>query len=391
MDICFLPAWFFDIENNGGGLFFKEQAIAMQSVVDNCSIFYPALGFSYLSNGKWENQTSEEISTFKYQGFCFPKRMAPLRFLYDLQIIKAFSLFLTTRNGRLPDLIHAHSLWGGYAALLLKNKWGIPFVYTEHLGKWTDTHYSPPSYQLEQLCAIMGKANLVTAVSNTLAQRMSVYCSGEAPILVTPNMVDTDFFTPLTGDKKTQPNTFRIISIGDPWYTKGLDILIEAVGLAQQQTDARLQLTLVDNIPKRKQLYPLIEKYPLAKQVQFTGRLERNDLRDLLQRQDVLVSASRRESFGLTMVEAMACGVPVIATKTAGALDIVNSENGILVDTNNIQAIAKSILALVHQPSTYSPLELAAYANNKYGKQAFCNNWKMHYEKILEDCKSVRL
>jgi glycosyltransferase involved in cell wall biosynthesis len=390
MDICFLPAWFYDIENKGGGLFFREQAIAIQSVAERCSIFYPALGFSYLGKENWEEQTSEGITIFKYQGFCFPKRITRLQFFYNYKIRKAFSLFLASRNGRLPDLIHAHSLWGAYAALVIKKEWGIPFVYTEHLGKWTDATYSLPPHQLQQLLAIVETANLVTAVSNTLAQRMRKICSNES-ILVTPNMVDTDFFTPLVSYDDKQPNTtFHIISIGDPWHTKGLDLLIEAVGIAQQQTKVRLLLTLVDKIPKRQHLYPLIKKHQLENQVKFAGRLERDALRDLLQQQDVLVSASRRESFGLTMVEAMACGVPVVATKTAGALDIINSENSILVDTNDSQALADGILALLQLPNSYPPQELAAYAHRKYGRQAFCERWLNHYETILEESKSRR-
>ncbi|WP_020539072.1 glycosyltransferase [Lewinella cohaerens] len=389
MDICFLPAWFYDIENKGGGLFFREQAIAIQSVAERCSIFYPALGFSYLGKENWEEQTSEEVTTFKYQGFCFPKRLTNLQFLYNYKIKKAFSLFLASRKGRLPDLIHAHSLWGAYAALIIKREWGIPFVYTEHLGKWTAATYSLPRHQLQQLLAIVKTANLVTAVSNTLAQRMRGICSTES-ILVTPNMVDTDFFTPLASTDDKQPYTFHIISIGDPWYTKGLDLLIEAVGIAQQQTKVRLQLTLVDNIPKRQQLYPLIKKHQLENQVKFAGRLERDVLRGLLQQQDVLVSASRRESFGLTMIEAMACGVPVIATKTAGALDIIQPKNGTLIDINNSHALADGILALLRRPNSSPPQELAAYAHHKYGRQAFCERWLHHYETILGERKSTR-
>lgn len=386
MDICFLPAWFYDIDGKGGGLFFREQAIAIRAVVDTASIFYPALGLPYLGKENWEEKTLEGITIFKYQGFCFPKRIAILQFIYASQIRKAFSFFLATRNGRLPDLIHSHSLWGAYAALVIKKEWGIPFVYTEHLGKWTNIDYFPPRYQLKQLQVICENANLVTAVSNTLAQRMVEFC-GVAPVLVTPNMVDTNFFSPLDDNKKKRPNTFSIISIGDPWHTKGLDILIEALGIAQQQTNVKLKLTLVDEIPKRQQLYPIIEKYQLKEQIEFTGRLERIQLKALLQQQDVLVSASRRESFGLTMIEALACGVPVVATKTAGALDIVNSENGILVDLNNSQALANGLLLLLNQPNKYSPQQLAAYVHHKYSIQSFCKNWEKHYNMILLDQK----
>ncbi|PSR11905.1 MAG: hypothetical protein C7N36_14150 [Bacteroidetes bacterium] len=257
MDICFLPAWFYDIRGEGGGLFFQEQALAMQAVVEKVSVFYPALEPRYWGPEKWSLTQTHQVAVFKYQGFSFPKRITPLLCYYRRQIATSFAIFLQYREGKLPDLIHAHSLWGAYAALVIKEKWGIPFVYTEHLSKWTATDYNLPRRHLHLLKHIQQRADLVTAVSRRLADKINEACQTQTT-LVTPNMVDTDFFT-LPATKNNKPKVFHLISIGDPWHKKGLDILLEAVGIAQRQTPTQLKLTLVDRIPDRPPLLALIQ------------------------------------------------------------------------------------------------------------------------------------
>lgn len=382
MDICFLPAWYYNIDGKGAGIFFAEQARAIQEFAESVSIFYPALGPQYLGKSDWQLQHSKGLAIFKYQGFCFPKRIASLLFWYKRQTEKAFTLFLANRDQQLPDLIHAHSLWGAYAALLIKEQWGIPFVYTEHLGKWAQAAYQLPSYQLRPLLNIGAAASSVTAVSSALAQQIDAFL-GKKITLITPNLVDTTVFHPAES-RSLNPRQLKLISIGDPWYTKGLDVLIQAMGKAQQRTEVKLKLTIVDKVPGREHLNPFIQQYHLEDSIQFTGRLDRHTLRNLLQTQDVLVSASRMESFGITMIEGLACGLPVLATHTAGAQDIVQPFCGSLVPPGDAEQLARGILDMIDQLPHYDNERLAEYARTTYGKRAFNTRWQLIYSTILQ-------
>lgn len=381
MDICFLPAWYYDITGTGAGIFFKEQAQAAQDYAKSASIFYPALGPQYLGKEEWQLQKEQQLPTFKYQGFGFPKRITPLLFWYNKKVRKAFTLFLANRQQQIPDLIHAHSLWAAYAALVIKERWNIPFVYTEHLGKWTQQEYELPAYQLKVLKLLKEEASLITAVSQQLAQKIDDFFQ-QTLTKVTPNLVNDELFFPLATSSNST-DTFSLIAIGDPWYTKGLDVLIEAVGKAQRKTTKRLLLTLVDKIPGKEQLFPIINKYQLEEQVKFTGQLDRQALAKLLQQQNALVSASRVESFGITMVEALACGIPVIATKTAGSVDILQPFCGSIVPQEDAEGLANGIITCIKNVHSYDKQRLTEYAKSTYGKAAFNHRWQQHYQAVL--------
>lgn len=386
MRICFLPAWFYDMQGRGGGNFFLEQASALHADPQlSVDIFYPALAPKYSLFASTNRRFENGLSITKYQQWSVPKRYTSIRSYYVYTIRQAFKQYLALNNGRKPDLIHAHSFWGAFAAMVIRRDWQIPFIYTEHLSSWSIAGRAIPKRYQRLLPTLLREAVQTTAVSSTLASQLS-RSSNNMPVHTIHNMVDTSFFSPPKA-KKRQTNTIHLISIGDPWQAKGLDILIEAVGKAQSKTAQRLILTLVDKIPQREPLHRLIAKYSLEEQVVFTGRISRTSVRDLLHQQDVLVSASRQESFGITMIEALASGIPVIATQTAGATDIITPETGLLVPIASADNLAEEIINIakgtVHFDTTY----LQQYAHQAFGKSSFVSTWSAHYQKAIDKVK----
>lgn len=377
MHICFLPAWYYDLNNEGGGLFFKEQALALQASGLQIDMYYCDLRPKYWNKKAYQWVNDDGLEVFKYQSFAFPKRGALFLSYWKKEVLRGFALYLQ-KHHETPDIIHAQSLWGAYAALAIKEQYGIPFIYTEHLGRWTT---QTPSARIQQTLKQVTSASIYnSAVSSTLAQCISSYANN-AKVYTTPNMVDTHFFTPPLSPYHN--DAFKLISIGDPWYTKGLDILIEAIGIAQAQTDTIITLSLADKIPKQADLMPLIQQYKLEKKIHFLGFLSRQAIKETLQQHDLLVSASRTESFGLSMIEALACGTPIIATRTAGGLDIANEQRGYLVDRENPTALANAILKMIKNKKQFMAQNLHQEAKQAYGHAAFCARWTGIYEQLL--------
>jgi glycosyltransferase involved in cell wall biosynthesis len=383
VDLCFLPAWFYDADGHGGGLFFREQALALQPVSERLDLFYPALHPRYLRNRRFHVREVDGLQEYIYQAPTLPKR-GPFLLHYRREVHKGFRAYLSARGGRPPMLIHAHSFWAAYAASIIKQAFGIPYIYTEHLGRWSTAapHFGRTYRTL--LPRVIQTASIVTAVSTMLASNLEkVY--PQKGIAVTPNMVDTTFFSPSNSRSSQTRKPLRLISIGDPWHTKGIDIILRAMKLLKQQDLTGPNLTLVDKFPQRAQLAPLISQLGLQDQVSFVGRLARPALRELLQQQDILLSASRRESFGLTMAEALACGIPVIATRTAGGLDMVTPAVGLLVDIEEPVQLAEAIRKMAAKLDHYNPQELATYVKTQYGVGSFQKRWLAHYQSILKN------
>ncbi|MCA1614634.1 MAG: glycosyltransferase family 4 protein [Acidobacteria bacterium] len=98
----------------------------------------------------------------------------------------------------------------------------------------------------------------------------------------------------------------------------------------------------------RERVSGVVEEWKLSGRVRFLGRLDEDELPRLLASLDLLVSASRSEAFGLAMVEALACGVPVVATATEGAREVVeDGADGLLVPVGDVNALAAAVVSLL--------------------------------------------
>lgn len=345
--VLFLPGWYANLRGQGGGAFFREQAAVLRNRGWDVRILYADLRPIYSPRSVMRFDIDAGVPVLRYQTWAPPKLGRLTIRYWQHCYLQAFAQYRAKWGS--PELIHAHSYLGGLAAAAIRRKHGIPYLLTEHLGKLTQPPELLPRRIRRAICWAYSSADGLYGVSRALANSMAAFTS-QTITGVLPNMVDTDFFHPGLTEKK-ENDDFLLCSIGDPWHRKGLDVLIEAVGLAQRETSRTLRLILADKIPGRSALSPLIRRWSLQQQIEFIGQVSKSAIRELLSCSDVCVSASRYESFGVTMIESLACGTPVIATRTAGGREIVREgENGFLVDIGNADQLAKAVLRiLAHQ------------------------------------------
>jgi len=145
-------------------------------------------------------------------------------------------------------------------------------------------------------------------------------------------------------NRREQGGTSRyILCIAYLGEWKGIDVLLEA-SKPLLLSDGSLNLVLVGDGPQRERLENLAVSLGIRKQTQFLGRKDPTDIVTLLQGCEVFVLPSREESFGLVLIEAMACKRPVVATAVGGIPEIVeNEKSGILVEPDNPAALGLAL------------------------------------------------
>jgi glycosyltransferase involved in cell wall biosynthesis len=132
----------------------------------------------------------------------------------------------------------------------------------------------------------------------------------------------------------------RVLALGRLVEKKGFDVLLEALALVARAAK-QLDVTIAGDGPQRAALEARARTLPDNIAVHFVGW--RDEVATLFKRSDLFVLPSRDEPFGIVVLEAMAAGVPIIATQTAGPLEILNADTAVLVPIGDVQALALAI------------------------------------------------
>jgi glycosyltransferase involved in cell wall biosynthesis len=175
-----------------------------------------------------------------------------------------------------------------------------------------------------------------------------------------------------------------ILNVGELFPRKGQDILLKAFAQVHQTVPARLVIvgTLIERT--HQDLLNLASSLGIGDHVAFLGRQE-NPFQYML-RSDAFVLSSREEGFGLVLVEAMACGCPVVSTDCPyGPNEIIIPEkSGLLVPMDDPQAMSAAIIRVLTTPSLADQLRQGGYARlSKFNRQSFIKNYEAAIEGVM--------
>jgi N-acetyl-alpha-D-glucosaminyl L-malate synthase BshA len=226
------------------------------------------------------------------------------------------------------DIIHAHyALPQGFLGLLLKYFKRRPLIITVHGSDIT--LLSKNSLARPIIGFVLKKADRVVAVSSFLKDEIKELGVPEEKIEVIYGGVA------VSEDKEPFEPAGRVIAfVGSLVPQKGIDVLIEAFKEVKTE-DATL--VIVGSGPERRRLEVMA-----TDNIRFLGR--RKGIKNVLEKSDLLVLPSKEEGFGLALLEAMAAGVPVVATNVGGIGEIVeDGQSGILVEKDNQKQLAEAI------------------------------------------------
>jgi glycosyltransferase involved in cell wall biosynthesis len=217
-----------------------------------------------------------------------------------------------------------------------------------------------PSERAEA-AAVYREANAVLAVSHALARVIDTL-AGTSRGRVVPNVIDFEFFTPPPVPRRREPFTFLCVCNLIIMH-KRVDRLIRAfarVAAARPGT----RLVIVGSGPDEQALRALAHQCGVASQVEFTGGLPPERVRERMWTANALVLPSAFETFGVVLVEALATGIPVISTRCGGPDAIVEPGLGTLVEPGDDEALAPAMLAMTE--AFYSEPVLRDHVKRRY-------------------------
>lgn len=221
--------------------------------------------------------------------------------------------------------------------------------------------YSPPAIlAVERQEATVARAcDAILVDSRHASERIATAARGWGPVRVLPPPVDIARFRP--ADRPGRPARPYLLAVARLDRIKDLRTLLRAFAeLKRCGRHEDLELCIVGDGPERLPLERSARALGIGAHVRFAGELAGPALLETYQRAELLVLSSRYESLGLAVVEAMACGLPVVATACGGVADsVVPGETGLLVPIGDHGALAAAVEELLVQPEERRRLGLA--------------------------------
>jgi len=253
----------------------------------------------------------------------------------------------------------------GFIGALAGKRLGVPLYTTVQnpLAYKEELVFSGPKMLswLSQLLIPMVQYTLKnSAVVAAVSNYSMVNCQkmGARNCILVPNGVDTRMFYPT--DKEVPAESPHIITTSTLIPRNGLDTLIKAFGLLLD-TLGNAILTIAGDGPLEKELKNLTKTLAIEKSVRFIATVPHHKVPELLQSADLFVRPSIAEGFGVSFIEAMASGVPVIACPTGGVVDLIEDrQTGILVPPNDPQSLNKAMLDLLGDRELYKSIRTKA-------------------------------
>ena len=381
MHVLIVPSWYPNTYLPLYGIYVKEQAKALKAAgIRTGVISIEEINLlQILKHRKLDffttSYTDGGIVTYAAQ-YPVPPKCHGLRRTYKKKVFKKLFEEYTKRYGR-PDILHLHTFIVGELALWVREEYGIPYVVTEHFTGFA--RETIRTADMQRAMHIYRNAAHRIAVSHEFCSLLKRKTGFDFQYI--PNVVDTDFFVP--GNRAEKRGLFTFINIAYLEKKKNQGLLIRAFAkIAKSDPDVRL--LIVGCGPERKMLEALIRDLGVEGRVKMEGCADRKRVRELLQRSDVFVLSSEHETFGVVVIEALACGLPVIATPSGGPETILTEPGlGTLCDMDE-GALAAEMLRMKNEIGTYDPHRIRAYAEANFSPKRVGESLEKLYRRILE-------
>ena len=262
-----------------------------------------------------------------------------------IRIIGMFSfwmeIFFKIRTIK-PDIVQAQDLSMGIPAWLIRKILKIPYIVW---GRGNDV-YRPNRFGRMTTKPILQNADAILVLTENMRIKLNTIYNTK--IYVVPNGIDVEKYNEVTKNTDNETGRKNILFVGSLYPVKGVHYLIMAMKLVHDKMpDAKL--ILVGDGEERERLAALSIQLGVQKNVQFVGKVPHEKVQTFMQRADIFVLPSLSEGFPNVILEAMASGLPIIASRVGGIPDIITNDiNGYLVEVKDINDIANKTILLLH-------------------------------------------
>ncbi|NLT50663.1 MAG: N-acetyl-alpha-D-glucosaminyl L-malate synthase BshA [Ignavibacteria bacterium] len=288
------------------------------------------------------------------------------------------------------DLVHVHyaipHATSAYLArqILRKSKSDIKVITTLHGTDITLVGLEPSFLPLVKFS--IEESDGVTAVSRFLKEKTLINYHIEKEIDVIYNFIDTEIYKRVSNEnfkKMVAPENEKILMHTSNFRpVKRVSDTIKILERVKKEIPAKL--VLIGDGPDRSECERLVRELNLQKDVFFLGK--QDALAELLSAADIFLMPSQSESFGLSALEAMSCGVPVVSSSVGGLPElVVHNETGFIAEFGDIDRMSKYVVSLLNNEKKYQTFSQNCRntAVNVFNKDIIVPQYEQYYDKIL--------
>ena len=326
-----------------------------------------------------EKKIIDGITTYKL--FTFPTSIIRHLFSFSLgikiEVIEAKLLYkhVIKENGYF-HVIHAHFLTSIYYATKIKEKYGIPVIGTEH---WSKVDNDVDSKDVQY----MGKRTYVNvdkliSVSDSL--RKKILYSFNVNSVIIHNLIDTSFL-PISINKPNR-DSFSIVLVGSLIHRKGFDYFIESFSKSRLAKE-NVMVTIIGGGPEFNNLFKQITNLGLTDKIKLIGQQSKKVIFEKLNSANFFVLPSRSENFSVSVLEALANGLPVVATICGGIKECINDSNGILVEVDNQNQMIKALEEMYDNYRIYDRMKIRTNCLSLYSPESIAQQINKVYESVI--------
>jgi glycosyltransferase involved in cell wall biosynthesis len=374
MTILILTHSYPDSNNRYRGVYVQEQAKALSAIHKIIVVYFKVdyTHFAPFSKYTFVKRKNQQITEYELTAGRSLPVVNQLKYLLSVYSFIGKEIL---KNNKV-DIIHSHlSYPAGFLGTIISKRKNIPHIFTEHssIRKYWRSY-------IHKLCVkyTLKNSQGIVCVSNTLRREILEVINRD--ITVIHNVIDISKF------RLADPGTGGTISIGFLGSlednNKGLDLLLTSVSYIKN-CDILLHIggkgIMLDSYIK------MSDDLGILANCRFYGGILPEKVADFYSKLNIFVLPSRHETFGIVLLEAMACGLPVIATKCGGPEEIVTPSTGLLVSTENVGELTEAITFISSNLQIYDRDVTRNYVNNAFGQKVFLNKISAVYENLLDD------
>lgn len=350
MRIAIVTAWYPSNTNPLYGIFIQNQARALSK---HCDVTVLLLSWSLIPSVKEWND--DGVRVIEKRDFYFPNANENMLNFWATRYVRFFKN-IHLQSGF--ELIHCHDHYGAFVGDRIKREIGLPYVCTIHNSNIMNDRL--PDWKKTYLPRILKNSDKVIAVGSRLAEKLNTRYSVEE-VTVIPNYVDTESFD---FRPEFRDSGFNFIFVGGLEMHKGILDLVKAFELANIE---EAFLHIVGKGPLHEKITDLIESRNLSNKIILHGEVANRDLPHLYNASKVCVSVSEYETFGVAVLEAMACGLPVLYTASGGPEEVVAPFAGIKIEHRSIQKICEGLIQIHQSFADFDSRAIRRYVVDEFG------------------------
>ena len=290
----------------------------------------------------------------------------------------------------MPDIIYGQFFWNTLRALPVAKEEHIPIVGIEHWSRFNRCKEEIDAFTYKNAGKVYRSIDRALVVSESLKGRMQALFGGEYEVV--HNLVGNEFanaYVPAPiyskdNTKKSEVLPFTFISCGSLVHRKGFDLLIEACRGLRIPNDA-WQLNIIGGGELQESLQEQVNAAGLQTHIHLLGTKTKEDIVALLQQSHAFVLASRSENFSVAVLEAMVCGLPVVASICGGIREcIVEHKNGLLFPVEDVAALRQAMQDIYDHYAQYNRKAIAEDAIARFGGHAIAQQLTTIFDETIK-------